>query len=206
MLLPICVLATVLLMLGGVVQNLSSGTDVTTLAGGSQTVTGGPVASQEVIKEVGTNGGGFYNVNSAHPFENPTSWTNWIEIFLLLLIPFSMPRLFGRMVGDNRQGYAILAVMVVLAVASVMLTNVFELTGGGTVPEAVGAATEGKEVRFGLSNSATFAASTTLTPAGAGTLPTHRPLFVSMMVGVLVILVALTFLPALSLGPLAEGL
>ena len=140
---------------------------VTTLAGGSQTVTGGPVASQEAIKELGTNGGGFYNVNSAHPFENPTSWTNWLENFLLLVIPFSMPRLFGRMVGDNRQGYAILAVMVVLAVASVTLTNAFELTGAGTVPQAVGAAMEGKEVRFGVSNSATFAASITLTSTGA---------------------------------------
>jgi potassium-transporting ATPase potassium-binding subunit len=166
-LLPICVLATVVLILGGAVQNLSSGTEVTTLAGGSQTVTGGPVASQEAIKELGTNGGGFYNVNSAHPFENPTSWTSWLENYLLLVIPFSMPRLFGRMVGDNRQGYAILAVMVVLAVASVVLTNVFELAGGGTVPQAVGAAMEGKEVRFGVSNSATWAASTTLTSTGA---------------------------------------
>ena len=166
-LLPICVLATVVLILGGAVQNLTSGTEVTTLVGGSQTVTGGPVASQEAIKELGTNGGGFYNVNSAHPFENPTSWTNWFEIFLILLIPFSMPRLFGRMVGDNRQGYAILAVMVVLAATSVALTNAFELTGSGTVPQAVGAALEGKEVRFGVSNSATFAAATTLTSTGA---------------------------------------
>ena len=167
LLLPIAVLGAVLLILGGAVQNLSAGTELTTLAGGSQTVTGGPVASQEVIKELGTNGGGFYNVNSAHPFENPTRWTNWLEIFLLLLIPFTIPRLFGRMVGDNRQGYAILAVMVVLAVASVTLTNVFELTGSGTVPEAVGAALEGKEVRFGIANSATFAAATTLTSTGA---------------------------------------
>ena len=167
LLLPIAVLGAILLILGGAVQNLSAGTELTTLAGGSQTVTGGPVASQEVIKELGTNGGGFYNVNSAHPFENPTRWTNWLEIFLLLLIPFTIPRLFGRMVGDHRQGYAILAVMVVLAVVSVTLTNVFELTGSGTVPEAVGAALEGKEVRFGIANSATFAAVTTLTSTGA---------------------------------------
>jgi K+-transporting ATPase ATPase A chain len=125
------------------------------------------VASQEVIKELGTNGGGFYNVNSAHPFENPTTWTNWLEIFLLLCIPFALPRVFGRMVGDNRQGYAILAVMAVIAVASVALTNVFELNGAGTVPQAVGAAMEGKDVRFGLSDSATFAAATTLTSTGA---------------------------------------
>ncbi|MFD0783450.1 potassium-transporting ATPase subunit KdpA [Micromonospora azadirachtae] len=166
-LLPIAVLGAFALMLGGVVQNLSGGTDVTTLTGGTQTITGGPVASQEVIKELGTNGGGFYNANSAHPFENPTSWTNWIEIFLILLIPFSLPRVIGRMVGQNRQGYAIAAVMGILAVASVILTNVFELAGHGTVPQAVGAALEGKELRFDVSNSATFAAATTLTSTGA---------------------------------------
>ena len=166
-LLPIAVVGTVVLILGGVVQNLTGHTDVTTLTGGSQSITGGPVASQEVIKELGTNGGGFYNANSAHPFENPTSWTNWLEIFLLLLIPFSMPRVFGRMVGQNRQGYAILAVMSILAIASVTLTNVFELAGRGTVPQAVGMALEGKEIRFDVSNSATFAAATTLTSTGA---------------------------------------
>ncbi|MEU5789607.1 potassium-transporting ATPase subunit KdpA [Micromonospora purpureochromogenes] len=166
-LLPIAVLAALALMIGGAVQNLSGGTDVTTLTGGGQTVTGGPVASQEAIKELGTNGGGFYNANSAHPFENPTTWTNWLEIFLLLLIPFSLPRVFGRMVGQNRQGYAIAAVMGILAFVSIALTNVFELAGEGTVPQAVGAALEGKEVRFDVSNSATFAAATTLTSTGA---------------------------------------
>ncbi|MFJ1542218.1 potassium-transporting ATPase subunit KdpA [Micromonospora chalcea] len=166
-LLPVAVLGALALMLGGVVQNLSGGTDVTTLTGGAQTVTGGPVASQEVIKELGTNGGGFYNANSSHPFENPTAWTNWLEIFLILVIPFSLPRVFGRMVGQKRQGYAIVAVMAILALASITLTNVFELTGDGTVPQAVGAALEGKEVRFDVSNSATFAAATTLTSTGA---------------------------------------
>ncbi|WP_030486431.1 potassium-transporting ATPase subunit KdpA [Micromonospora chokoriensis] len=166
-LVPIAVLGAIVLMLGGVVQNLSAGTDVSTLTGGTQTITGGPVASQEVIKELGTNGGGFYNVNSAHPFENPTTWTNWLEIFLLLLIPFSLPRVFGRMVGQNRQGYAIAAVMGILAFLSVAITNIFELAGHGTVPQAVGAAMEGKEVRFDVSNSATFAAATTLTSTGA---------------------------------------
>lgn len=166
-LLPIAVLGAIALMIGGVVQNLSAGTDVSTLTGGSQTITGGPVASQEVIKELGTNGGGFYNVNSAHPFENPTTWTNWLEIFLILLIPFSLPRVFGRMVGQNRQGYAIAAVMGILAFLSIAITNVFELAGHGTVPQAVGAALEGKEVRFDVSNSATFAAATTLTSTGA---------------------------------------
>jgi K+-transporting ATPase ATPase A chain len=166
-LLPVAAVATIALMIGGAVQNLSGGTDVATLTGGTQHVTGGPVASQEAIKELGTNGGGFYNANSSHPFENPTTWTNWIEIFLILVIPFSLPRVFGRMVGQNRQGYAIAAVMAILAVASIALTNVFELSGNGTVPQAVGAALEGKEVRFDVSNSATFAAATTLTSTGA---------------------------------------
>ncbi|GIM97623.1 potassium-transporting ATPase subunit KdpA [Paractinoplanes toevensis] len=166
-LLPICVVATLVFMVAGAVQNLSGGTDVTTLTGATQHITGGPVASQEAIKELGTNGGGFYNVNSAHPFENPTTWTNWLQIFLILLIPFSLPRVFGRMVGQNRQGYAIVAVMAVLAIASVALTIGFELHGGGTVPQAVGSAMEGKEVRFGIPDSATFAAATTLTSTGA---------------------------------------
>ncbi|MEO3777528.1 potassium-transporting ATPase subunit KdpA [Micromonospora sp. B11E3] len=166
-LLPISVVGALALMVGGVVQNLSAGGDVTTLTGGTQTITGGPVASQEVIKELGTNGGGFYNVNSAHPFENPTAWTNWLEVFLLLVIPFSLPRVFGRTVGQLRQGYAIVAVMGILAIAGIALTNAFELSGHGTVPQAVGAALEGKEVRFGVSSSATFAAATTLSSTGA---------------------------------------
>ncbi|GAA0537795.1 potassium-transporting ATPase subunit KdpA [Paractinoplanes ferrugineus] len=166
-LLPVAVLFAVIFMIAGMVQNLSGGVDVTTLTGATQHLTGGPVASQEVIKELGTNGGGFYNVNSAHPFENPTTWTNWLEIFLIFLIPFSLPRVFGRMVGQNRQGYAIVAVMAVLAIASIALTVGFEVHGAGTVPQAVGAAMEGKEVRFGVPNSATFAAATTLTSTGA---------------------------------------
>ncbi|KXK63947.1 potassium-transporting ATPase subunit A [Micromonospora rosaria] len=166
-LLPLSVLGALALMIGGTVQNLSTGTEVTTLTGGGQTITGGPVASQEAIKLLGTNGGGFSNVNSAHPFANPTTWTNWLQVYLLLLIPFSLPRVFGRLVGQPRQGHAIVAVMAVLAVTSVALTTVFELSGQGTVPQAVGAALEGKEVRFDVSNSATFAAATTLTSTGA---------------------------------------
>ncbi len=149
-LLPIAAIAAVVLIADGAVQNLTSGIDASTLAGSTQQLTGGPVASQEAIKELGTNGGGFYNANSSHPFENPTSWTNWLEIFLLLLIPFALPRTFGRMVGDNRQGYAILAVMATLAMVSVVLVNVFQIAHGGTVPMAVGAATEGTETRFGV--------------------------------------------------------
>jgi K+-transporting ATPase ATPase A chain len=166
-LLPISLVGAVVLIAGGVVQNLTEPHTVATIAGGHQTLTGGPVASQEIIKELGTNGGGFYNANSAHPFENPTPWTNWLEMFLIFLIPFSLPRVFGRMVGDRRQGYAIAAVMAVLAIGSIAATTGFEIAGHGTVPEAVGAAMEGKEVRFGVPTSATFAAMTTLTSTGA---------------------------------------
>ncbi|GAA2308939.1 potassium-transporting ATPase subunit KdpA [Nonomuraea roseoviolacea subsp. roseoviolacea] len=166
-LLPLAFAGAIVLVVGGVVQNFAGPHTITTLTGGTQHLTGGPVASQEVIKELGTNGGGFYNTNSAHPFENATSWTNWFEILLILVIPFSLPRTFGRMVGQVRQGYAIAAVMGVIALVSVTLTTVFELHGAATVPQAVGAAMEGKDVRFGVANSATFAAATTLTSTGA---------------------------------------
>jgi hypothetical protein len=131
-LLPIAVLGTVVFIAAGMVQNLSAGTDVTTLAGTSQHITGGPVASQEIIKELGTNGGGFYNANSAHPFENPTNWTNWLQIFLILLIPFSLPRVFGRMVGDKRQGLAIAAQAATLRKAK--QDTIAHLRDGTTVP------------------------------------------------------------------------
>jgi K+-transporting ATPase ATPase A chain len=166
-LLPMAFIGALILVAGGLVQNFAAPHDIATLAGGTQSITGGPVASQEVIKELGTNGGGFYNANSTHPFENPTAWTNWLQLFLILLIPFSMPRVFGRMVGQHRQGFAIVAVMAILAIAGITLTNAFELAGDGTVPQAVGAAMEGKEIRFGVSQSASFAAVTTLTSTGA---------------------------------------
>ena len=166
-LLPGAFVAAILLIACGAVQNLSDGLDVTTLAGGTQHLTGGPVASQEAIKEFGTNGGGFYNANSAHPFENPTSVSNWLEIFLLLVIPFSLPAVFGLMTGDRRQGRAIALTMAVLAVLSVAATNAVLVHASGTVPQAVGAATEGTEARFGVTQSATFAAATTLTSTGA---------------------------------------
>ncbi|TAM92691.1 MAG: potassium-transporting ATPase subunit KdpA [Jatrophihabitans sp.] len=166
-LLPISVLAAIVLIAGGVIQNLSSGHLVTTLAGAAQHLPGGPVASQEAIKELGTNGGGFFNANSAHPFENPTAWTNWLEIYLILLIGVSLPRTFGRFVGDNRQGYAIVAVMGVLAVAATALLVSAQVAHHGTVPTAVGRSAEGVEVRFGVSDSAVFAGATTLTSTGA---------------------------------------
>jgi K+-transporting ATPase ATPase A chain len=125
------------------------------------------VASQESIKELGNNGGGFYNANSAHPFENPNSWTNWVEIFLLMVISFSLPRTFGRMVESKKQGYAIAAVMAVLAAISVSFMMLVQLQHHGTVPTAVGSAMEGVEQRFGVANSAVFADATTLTSTGA---------------------------------------
>lgn len=166
-LLPIAVVGAVVLVAGGVVQNLHGFTEVTTLAGGQQSIPGGPVASQEVIKELGTNGGGFYNANSAHPFENPNALTNWIEIFLILVIPFSLPRAFGLLVQDVRQGYAIVAVMALFWVGSVAAVWAAEAQTTPAAVSAAGAAMEGKEVRFGIPFSAVFAASTTLTSTGA---------------------------------------
>jgi potassium-transporting ATPase potassium-binding subunit len=167
-LLPFSLIAAIVLLAGGAIQNFHLHDQVvTTLSGAQQTITGGPVASQEAIKELGTNGGGFYNANSSHPFENPTAWTNWIEIFLLLAISFSLPRTFGRMVESKKQGYAIAAVMGVLAAISWTLTMWMQLQHHGTVPTAVGASMEGVEQRFGVPNSAVFAVSTTLTSCGA---------------------------------------
>jgi K+-transporting ATPase ATPase A chain len=166
-LLPIAVVSAVVLVAGGAIQNWHDPQTVQTLAGGHQAITGGPVASQEAIKELGTNGGGFYNANSAHPFENPTAWTNLFEILLLLLVAFALPRTFGRLVGDKRQGYAILAVMAMLFVGSVITINVLQGIHHGTVPTSVGASSEGVEQRFGVPDSATFASATTLTSTGA---------------------------------------
>jgi K+-transporting ATPase ATPase A chain len=167
-LLPISIIAAIVLIAGGAIQNFHLHDQVVnTLGGAKQTITGGPVASQEAIKELGTNGGGFYNANSAHPFENPNPWTNWVEIFLLLVISFSLPRTFGRMVGSKKQGYAIAAVMTTLAGISVSLMMFFQLQHHGTVPTAIGSAMEGVEQRFGVANSAVFADATTLTSTGA---------------------------------------
>jgi K+-transporting ATPase ATPase A chain len=166
-LLPIAVVAAIVLVAGGAIQNFHDPHTISTLAGAKQRITGGPVASQEAIKELGTNGGGFYNANSAHPFENPTGWTNWLEVFLLLVISFSLPRTFGRMVGNTKQGVAIVAVMAGLLLASLGVNMGSQLTHGGTVPTSVSSATEGTETRFGVSQSATFATATTVTSTGA---------------------------------------
>lgn len=167
-LLPIAVLSAILLVAGGAIQNFHLHDQmVSTVNGTQQTITGGPVASQEVIKELGTNGGGFYNANSAHPFENPTVWTNWLEIFLILVIGFSLPRTFGRMVGNTKQGFAIVAVMATLYTVSTTFMLWFQAQHHGTVPTAIGSAMEGVEQRFGVTDSGVFAAATTLTSTGA---------------------------------------
>ena len=166
-LMPIALVAAIVLLATGVVQNLSGFPGVHTLTGASAVIPGGPAASQEAIKELGTNGGGFFNANSAHPFENPTGFSNLFEIVLMLLIPFSLPRVFGIMVGDRRQGRAVLAVMVVLYASALSFMAAFESAGGATAVKAAGSAMEGKEQRFGVLFSTLFATSTTLTSTGA---------------------------------------
>ncbi|MEI5673279.1 MULTISPECIES: potassium-transporting ATPase subunit KdpA [unclassified Nocardioides] len=166
-LLPISVLGAAVLILLGVVQNLASNADLTTLDGATQVLTGGPVASQEAIKQLGTNGGGFYNVNAAHPFENPTALSNLVSIYLMLLIPFATAWSFGLIVKDRRQGVAVLSVMATLLTIGVGLLTWAEMAAPGTAPQLAGAAMEGKEARFGEAGSALFAAVTTGTSTGA---------------------------------------
>ncbi|MGO8887316.1 MAG: potassium-transporting ATPase subunit KdpA [Streptosporangiaceae bacterium] len=167
LLLPLSIIGGLILAATGVIDNFSAYHTVTTVAGAHQTMVGGPVASQEVIKEMGNNGGGFFNANSAHPFENPNPFTNWFEIFLILLIPFALPRTFGKLVKDNRQGYALLAVMVILWLAAVGGISFFEAQHAGIAPQLAHGAMEGKEVRFGIPGSSLFAGSTTVTSTGA---------------------------------------
>lgn len=167
LLLPISILSAIVLIAGGTIQNLNGFTDVTTITGATQTIPGGPVASQEAIKLLGTNGGGFFNANSAHPFENPTAWTSLIQNVLMLMIPFALPRTFGRMVGDHKQGYTILAVMGTIFLASFSILTWLESRGLGTAPLAAGGAMEGKEQRFGVFASTLFGSTSTLTSTGA---------------------------------------
>jgi K+-transporting ATPase ATPase A chain len=167
LLLPLSLVTAVVLIAGGVIQNFAGFQDVQTLTGGTQTIPGGPVASQEAIKMLGTNGGGFFNANSAHPFEDPTAWTSAFQVLLMLVIPFSLPRTFGKMVGDTRQGTAIAAVMATIFLASFTALTLFELNGAGTAPMAAGAAMEGKEQRFGIIASTLFGSTSTLTSTGA---------------------------------------
>jgi len=167
LLLPLAAVSAVVLIAGGVIQNVAGFTEVTTVTGGSATIPGGPVASQEAIKLLGTNGGGFFNANSAHPFENPAPWTNLFQIVLMLAIPFALPRTFGVMVGDKRQGVAIAAVMATIFAVSLTAMTLFETLTGGAATRAAGAAMEGKEDRFGIWGSTLFASTSTLTSTGA---------------------------------------
>ncbi|TJZ91877.1 potassium-transporting ATPase subunit KdpA [Actinacidiphila oryziradicis] len=168
LLLPLSVLIAIVFVASGMIQNFHGVESISTIAGDHQSLTGGPVASQEAIKELGTNGGGFYNANSAHPFENPNAFTNWLEIYLLLVIGFSLPRTFGKMVGDNRQGYAIVAVMALIWASSVAIITANELHSvSSQAGHLAGGMMEGKEQRFGIWASTLFAASTTLTSTGA---------------------------------------
>jgi potassium-transporting ATPase potassium-binding subunit len=170
LLIPLAIVGGLILIAGGAIQNFHPYETYTTLSGAHQTIPGGPVGSMEIIKDMGNNGGGFFNTNSAHPFENPNPFTNWFEIFILLLIPFATPRAFGKMVKDNRQGYALLAVMVVIWMMAVGGISFFEAhyaIGGATAAKLAHGATEGVETRFGTPGCSLFAASTTVTSTGA---------------------------------------
>ncbi|WP_371675416.1 potassium-transporting ATPase subunit KdpA [Streptomyces sp. NBC_01276] len=166
-LLPISVIGALVLVACGAIQNFAGIHEVGQFLGGTQQWNGGAVASQEVIKELGTNGGGYFNANSAHPFENPTPFSNLFEIFLILVIPFALTRTFGRMVGNLRQGYAILATMAVIWLGFTALMMWTEFAHHGPAFEVAGGAMEGKETRFGIGGSSIFAVASTLTSTGA---------------------------------------
>ncbi|CAM5482894.1 Potassium-transporting ATPase potassium-binding subunit [Streptomyces spiroverticillatus] len=166
-LIPISVIGALVLVACGAIQNFSGIHEVGQFAGGTQQWNGGAVASQEVIKELGTNGGGYFNANSAHPFENPDAFSNLFEVFLILVIPFALTRTFGRMVGSVKQGYAILATMATIWIGFTALMLWTESAHHGPAFDLAGGAMEGKETRFGIGGSAIFSVATTLTSTGA---------------------------------------
>ncbi|GGY62761.1 potassium-transporting ATPase subunit KdpA [Pseudoduganella albidiflava] len=176
-LLPLSLLLAVLLMSQGVIQNFDAYRQVATLDGGVQVLAMGPVASQEAIKLLGTNGGGFFNANSAHPFENPTAFTNFVQMIAIFLVPAALCFAFGRMVGDLRQGWAVLAAMTIVFVAMTLAVFAAEQAAHPAlqalgVDQAAGALQsggnmEGKETRFGIGASALFTAVTTVASCGA---------------------------------------
>ena len=168
-LLPLCVVYTLFLVWQGIPQTLGPYIDVTTLEGGKQTLALGPVASQVAIKMLGTNGGGFFNANAAHPFENPTALSNFVQMISIFAIGAALTNVFGRMVGDERQGWAILGAMGVLFLAGVVVTYWAEGAGTPLLKSfgLDGGNMEGKEVRFGISASALFAVITTAASCGA---------------------------------------
>ena len=167
LLLPIAIIGGLIFAASGVVDNFVQYHTITTLSGAHQTVVGGPFASQEVIKDLGNNGGGPFNVNSAHPYENPNPFTNWFTIFILLLIPFATPCAFGKMVKDNKQGYALVAAMGIIWAAAVAGISYFEEKAAGAANILAHGAMEGVETRFGTAGCSLFAASTTVTSTGA---------------------------------------
>ncbi|OBB31195.1 K+-transporting ATPase subunit A [Mycolicibacterium peregrinum] len=166
-LLPLSVIVTLILLTFGVVNNIHGAQDVSTIAGGSQTLLGGPVATWESIKLMSGDGGGAFNVNSAHPFENPTPLTNVVEIVAMLVIPVAFLRMFGVMVGDRRQGWALFAVVAVLFVVAMGALVAATSVPHGTVVSAVGGPVEGTEVRFGVPGSAMFGQAATASGDGA---------------------------------------
>ena len=176
-LLPLSIAVGLFFVAQGVPQNLGAYTEATTLEGAKQTIAQGPVASQEVIKMLGTNGGGFFNANSSHPFENPNALTNFVQVVLIFSLGAALTNVFGRMVGDPRQGWAILAVMAVLFVSGVTVAYWAEAAGNPAIAGAgvdtatsalqAGGNMEGKEVRFGIVASALFAVITTAASCGA---------------------------------------
>ena len=168
-LMPICIVATLFLVWQGMPQTLGPYVDATTLEGAKQTIAVGPVASQVAIKMLGTNGGGFFNANAAHPFENPTALSNFVQIILIFALGAALTNVFGRMVGNQRQGWAILAAMGVLFIAGVTLTYWAEAHGNDIVNAMglTGGNMEGKEMRFGIAASALFAVITTAASCGA---------------------------------------
>ncbi|MGH9344022.1 MAG: potassium-transporting ATPase subunit KdpA, partial [Terriglobia bacterium] len=175
--LPLAFVGALILGSQGVIQNFKSYTSVTTVEGSSQTIPQGPVASQEAIKELGTNGGGFFNANSSHPFENPTPFSNFIEMLMIFMIPAGLTYTFGRMVGDTRQGWALFAAMSILFLAGVFVAYGAEQHGNPilanlgvetrSTARQPGGNMEGKEERFGIAASAMFATITTDTSCGA---------------------------------------
>jgi K+-transporting ATPase ATPase A chain len=176
-LLPISIVGAIVLVSQGVIQNFSSYLTAHTVTGLTQSIAMGPVASQEVIKMLGTNGGGFFNVNSAHPFENPTAFTNFFEMLLVLIIPAALVFTYGRMTGNRRQGYAIYGVMMFMFLGGVIVAYIAEAHGSpaqhaaGLHTHAIAGSTggnlEGKEQRFGIAGSALFDVVTTVTSCGA---------------------------------------
>jgi K+-transporting ATPase ATPase A chain len=176
-LLPIAIIGALLLVFQGSIQNFSHYLTAHTVTGGSQTIAQGPVASQEAIKELGTNGGGFFNTNSAHPFENPSGFTNLLEMLLVLIIPAAIVFTYGRMSGRRRQGYAIYATMMIMFLGAAVVAYIAEAHGSpaqhaaglhtGVIHGSVGGNMEGKEQRFGIASSALFDVVTTVTSCGA---------------------------------------